>query len=168
MKKTWLVLGYFFIISTISGQVFFQYEQANSIKVRKYPIGAWVSYQTDRYPGVWQEGEIIDINVDRQSLVFFDRVSYLSEMTHVRYDRPWAIASGTGLFVFGVGWLGYGGVIEGLRSANIIETNYVFGWDTAIIGGTALVTGYVTRRAFGTAVKKLNDKKRVRIIDLRL
>jgi hypothetical protein len=154
--------------SSSDAQVYFQFEQANSLKVKKYGIGDVLSYQTSKYPGVWQEGEIIDINVERQSVVFIDRVSYLNEMTYIKYNRPWAYGVGTSLFVFGTSWLVFGGAIEGLRSIGAIETNYTFGWDTAIIGGTAMASGYLTRALWGTAVKKLNEKKRVRIIDLRL
>ncbi len=168
MKRIIVVSCLILWTTSLNSQIFFQFEQANSLKVRKYPMGAMISYQTSLYPGEWQEGEIMDINVDKQSLVFDDRVTYLREMTYLRYERPWAIGVGTSLFVFGGSWLAFGGAIEGLRSINAIETNYVFGWDTAIIGGTSLATGYLTRKLWGTAVKKLNDRKRVRIIDLRL
>jgi len=60
-----------------------------------------------------------------------------------------------------------GGLIEGLTAANLIESNYRFGTDTAVIGATAAITGYLTQKLWSKAIKKLNKRKRVRIIDIR-
>jgi hypothetical protein len=67
---------------------------------------------------------------------------------------------------FGAAWFVFAGIIEGGRSFGVLETNYKFGTDTAIIGGTALLTGFLTKKIWGTAIKKMNDRNRLRIIDL--
>ena len=169
MKITSIYIGIAFsllILESVHSQLYFQYEEAYTTEVRKYPAGSIIEFKTNKYKG-WQSGRILQILPEDNGLLFSDRISYLDDFTHFKYYRPSARTIGTTLELFGASWLVMGGAIEGLRRTGAIETQYEFGWDTVIIGVSSMATGYLTRKLWGIAVKKMNDRQRVRIIDLR-
>lgn len=148
-------------------QIFFQYEQANSLKVRKYQAGDIIKFRLKQFGEEWITDDIRQIVPEDNTLVFYDQIIQLDEITHFQYDRPWANSVGTSLMTFGTSWLVFGGAIEGLRSIDAIETDYKFGTDTAIIGVSTILTGYLTKKLWSKAIKKMNKKNRVRIVDVR-
>lgn len=154
-------------LDSLSAQLYFQFEEAFTTDVRKYQVGDIIEFRTKQFQG-WQQGSISQILPEDNALLFEDRITHLEDFTHFKYTRPAAVAVGTTLELFGASWLLIGGAIEGLRGVGAIETQYEFGWDTAIIGVTSMATGFLTRKLWGKAVKKMNDRNRVRIIDLRL
>lgn len=164
---TLLLIVFLFVCQNANSQLYFQFEQANSLDVRKYAIGETIDFKTEKFEG-WQKGTISNILPEDGVLVFPDRLTHVDDITYFKFKRPVANTLGTTVQYFGASWLVMGGAIEGLRSIGALETQYEFGWDTAAIGVGSLALGYLTRKAWGTAVKKINDRNRVRIIDLRL
>ena len=156
-----------FMAESLSAQVYFQFEQANKIRAKKYSAGDQVTFRTNEFGENWLTKNIIEILPEDNALVFYDQITYLDEMTHFRYRRPWADIAGTNLMRFGVSWIAFGGVIEGLRQLDAIDTGYEFGVDTAVIGLSSIATGFLTKKLWARATKKLNERNRVRIIDTR-
>ena len=132
----------------VSGQLYFQLENAFTTDVKRYSIGDALQYRTKEFEENWLTDKIVRILPQDDALVFYDKIIYLDEITHVRYNQPWANGLGTSLMGFGIGWLSYGGAIEGLRGIGAIETQYEFGWDTAIIGASSLVSGYLIKNSW--------------------
>ncbi len=159
----------FILFATLSvdAQIYFQYEQANTLKVRKYQAGDIIKFRLKQFGEEWITDDIMQIVQEDNTLVFYDQIIQLDEITHFQYDRPWANSVGTSLMTFGTSWLVFGGAIEGLRSIDAIETDYKFGTDTAIIGVSTILTGYLTKKLWSKAIKKMNKKNRVRIVDVR-
>jgi len=149
------------------GQVFFQYEQAETLKVKRWSAGDKILFRQKQFGDEWISDRIMQILPEDNALVFHDQILHLDEITHIQYMRPMPTIAGKTLTYFGTSWLVMGGLIEGLAELNLIETEYRFGKDTAIIGVTSVLTGYLTQKLWSKAVKKMNDRKRVRIIDLR-
>ncbi len=154
-------------LPSLSGQVFFQFEQAHKIKAKKYTEGDKITFRTEQFGEVWLSDKIIQIIPADNALIFYDRITYLDELTYFQYRRPWAQVTGTNLMRFGGSWLIFGGAIEGLRRIEAIDTEYEFGTDTAIIGLSSILSGYLINKLWGRAIKKINSKNRVRIIDVR-
>ena len=164
-----LILGTIILYSVRgSGQLFLQLERAGSLKVKKYPQGTDIQFKTKAYPDYWQNGKIYQIIPEEQSVVFSDRITYLRDYTHFRFQRSWPNALGTNLTRFGVSWFAFAGLLTGLSEVGALENPFNFGTDTVIIGASALVTGYLTKKLFTTVTRKINGKNRLRIIDLRL
>lgn len=151
----------------IRGQLYFQFEQAHKIKTKRYTVGDKIQFRTSEFGENWLTDEIIQILPEENALVFYDRITYLEDMTHFQYTRPWAKITGGTLMRFGASWLLFGGAIEGLRRIDAIDTEYEFGTDTLIIGLSSFFTGYLTNQLWGKAIKKINQRNRVRIIDIR-
>ena len=156
-----------FSVVPLHSQLFFQFEQANKIKTKRYSAGDKIMFRTGEFGENWLTDEIIQILPEDNALVFYDRITYLDEMTHFQYNRPWAKITGGTLLRFGASWLVFGGAIEGLRRIDALETDYEFGTDTLMIGLGSMATGYLINRLWGKAIKKINDRNRVRIIDVR-
>lgn len=150
-----------------TAQIYLQLEKANSTTVHKYSAGEKILFKTIDYPEYWQNGEIYRILPEEKALVFDDRITYLKDISHFRYYRKWPNGIGTNVMRFGAAWFVFAGIIEGGRSIGVLETNYTFGTDTAIIGGTALLGGFLTKTIWGTATKTINNNNRLVIIDLR-
>lgn len=153
-------------VSKLNAQIYLQLEKANTTKVIKFSTGDRVFFRTARYGDEWQSGNIYRILPEEKALVFDDRITYLQDITHFKYYRAWPNGIGTNLMRFSGAWFVFAGIIEGGTALGVLESNYRFGADTAIIGGTAFLTGFLTKKIWATAVRKMNDRNRLRIIDL--
>lgn len=164
-----LVMVTFLIIFhwAAEAQLYFQLERAGSLKVRKYSPGDPISFQTRKIPDEWQSGTILEILPREEALVFDDRITYIADINRFRYKRPWPNVIGASLFRFGIAWFVFAGIIEGGRRAGVLDTNYSFGTDTAIIGASAISSGFLIRELWAEAVLDIGTRHRVRIIDLR-
>ncbi len=160
-----------FILSLSSydtdAQVYFQYEETNNLLTRRYSIGEVINFRLKDFGEEWIKDDILNLLPEDKSVVFYDQIVQLDQFTHIQYPRPWAHTTGITLMSFGSSWLIMGGTIEGLRSLDALETDYKFGVDTAVIGLSSIATGYLIRKIWGKAIKKLNERKRVRIVDIR-
>jgi len=162
-----LVASVLFSPTQVLGQVYFQFEQAETLKVKRWTAGDKILFRQKQFGDEWISDRIMQILPEDNALVFHDQIVHLDEITHIQYMRAMPTIAGKTLTYFGTSWLVMGGLIEGLAELNLIETEYRFGKDTAIIGVTSILTGYLTQKLWSKAVKKMNDRKRVRIIDLR-
>lgn len=170
MIKVFSILSVFILFLSsfnADAQVYFQYEETNSLLSRQYSIGQQINFRLKDFGEEWIKDDILDLLPEDKSVVFYDQIVQLDQFTHIQYTRPWANTTGITLMTFGSSWLVMGGAIEGLRSIDAIETDYKFGVDTAVIGLSSIVTGYLIRKIWGKAIKKLNERKRVRIVDVR-
>lgn len=150
----------------LSGQeLYLQLERANSLKVKRYAPGDHIRYRTKQYDA-WQSGRIDQLLYEDRALVFADRITYLRDMTHFSYDRRFVQGLGGKLQQAGVTWLALSGLTEGLKALGVLESGYDFGWDTLAIGAGAYAGGLIIRRTWGTARIRLNDRRRLRIVDL--
>lgn len=151
----------------LDAQIYFQYEQAESIDVKRWSAGDKILFRQNRFGNEWVSERIVEILPESNSMLLQDQILHLDDITYIRYNRPLPNTIGKTLTYFGVSWLTMGGLIEGLAEINAIETQYRFGVDTAIIGASSILTGYLTQKLWSKATKKLNKRRRVRIIDLR-
>jgi len=160
-----IVFVLLFAIQFLNGQIYLQVEQAETTEVERFSVGDRFEFKTKDIEG-WQKGTLERLLPEPQSLLFKDAIVNLSEVSHVKLYHPTASVLGKTFMFFGASWLVAGGVIEGLRQINAIDTQYEFGWDTAIIGTGSIALGYLIDRFLGSTVRVINKRNRVRIIDL--
>lgn len=147
--------------------VYLQLERANTTKVKRFYSGDKIFFKTMDLPDQWQQGRIFQVLPRENALVFDDRITYLEDITDFKYYRTWPRSISFVMTRFGAGWLLFGGVIEGGRAAGVLDTQYKFGWDTAFIGVGSVLTGILINRLWSVSKKKMNDRNRLRIIDIR-
>ncbi len=166
MKRFGFIFLFLLVLIGLNGQIYLQVEQAETTDVERFSVGERFEFKTNDVEG-WQKGTLERLLPEPQSLLFKDAIVNVSEISHVKLYHPSASTFGKTFIFFGASWLVAGGVIEGLRQINAIDTQYEFGWDTVAIGASAMATGYLINRFLGSTVRRINKRNRVRIIDLR-
>jgi hypothetical protein len=122
-----LLMGCFLLSQQSFSQIYFQFEQANTVDVKKYGLGETIDFKTKKYEG-WQRGTISNILPEDGALIFPDRITYVDDITYFKFKRPVVNTLGTTVQYFGASWLVMGGAIEGLNRIGALETQYEFGY----------------------------------------
>ncbi|MEE9440014.1 MAG: hypothetical protein V3V14_13495 [Saprospiraceae bacterium] len=160
----YLYFSLFLIIGILSpsrsnAQVVLYLEVMNDAKPIKYYVGDWVSYKTAEFPDDWQNRQIKKIIAKEKIILFEGKLLKLSDITDIRRSRTWVNAIGYSLQSFGTAWLVYGAIAH-------YSTSFEFGTDTAIIGGGALISGYLLRKFFKYKKYRIGKKNRIKILDI--
>jgi len=155
-------------VEYVSAQKFIQLELPGDPIATKYFEGSVISFKSVDYPDEFFDKRIDKIDIENELLVFEDGLIEVKSITHIRRYRPWAKALGYSLNTFGAVWLGYGALAEVFAQDQDdprAEGNG-FGWDTAIIGATAIVSGYVLRKWLYKKDYKIGKYARLRMLDI--
>lgn len=148
-------------------QKFIQLELPGDPIANKYFEGRIISYKLEDYPDDFFDKTIQRIDIENNLLVFDDGFINVDEITHIRRYRPWAKALGYLLNTFGAVWLGYGAIATSFADDDGFGNEGTkFGWDTAIIGSTAIVAGWVLRKWLYKKDYKLGKHARLRMLDI--
>lgn len=145
----------------IHGQVFLQLNRYANPESKRFYEGQKLSYKTSEFPNDWFTKKI-ERFIIKDSIVVFDEGSlFINEITDLRIHKPVAQSIGNKLIQFGVLWMAYGGIIhlyDGDRNP--------FGWREAGIGLGSMTTGWLIKKIFYTKNYKINQKNRLKIMDL--
>ena len=166
--NTYLIILLCAFVSRLgSAQKFIQLELPGDPIAFKYFEGSTIAYKLADYPDDFFNKTIQTIDIDNELLVFDDGFIEVSEITHIRRFRPWAKALGYSLNTFGVVWLGYGALGAAFAEDDGFGNEGTrFGWDTAVIGGTALLTGWILRKWLYKKDYKIGKHARLRMLDI--
>lgn len=147
------------ISNFLLGQKVLQLERFGSAKVKKYYIGEDLNYQLvgDK---TWYQGTIQDLIVDEGIILFEDRYIKVEDIKTLRKRQRWSKNIGNQLYIFGASWLVF--------SAAGTIVGWELRWDTAIISGSAIATGWLIKNIFKYKKYKLGKKRRLRLLDLTL
>ena len=146
-------------LQTVKAQKFIQLELPGDPIALKYFEGMSIAFKHVDYPDDWFNKVIKSIDVQNQLLVFDDGYINMSEITHIRRFRPWVKALGITLNSFGVVWLSYGGLAAAF-------SDFDFGVDTAVIGGSALLVGWILRKWLYKKDYKIGNHAHLRMLDI--
>lgn len=172
MKLTILKISFVFSLIILAiqfstAQKFIQLELPGDPIAFKYFEGSSIAYKLADYPDDFFNKVIRTIDIENELLVFDDGFIEVSEITHIRRFRPWAKALGYSLNTFGVVWLGFGALGAVFTEDDGMGNEGTrFGWDTAIIGGTAILTGWILRKWLYKKDYKLGKHARLRMLDI--
>lgn len=161
-----LILSVVFILTMwispkiVDAQVVLYLEIMTEDKPIKYYVGQELMYKSKAFPDDWLKIRIERI-MDEEKLILFDGgMLKLEDITQIRRNRGWATVAGYMLQTFGVAWFGFGGI------AHFTTDSFNFGVDTAVIGGTAIVSGWLIKKLFRFKKYKIGKKVRLKILDL--
>lgn len=157
-----ILLSCLFIVcpKSTDAQVVLYMEIMTEIKPIKYYEGQTLMFKSKEFPEDWRMVKIERL-MDEEKLILFDGgMLKLEDIIEIRRTRPWSKVVGYMLQTFGVAWFGFGGL------AHFTTDNFNFGVDTAVIGGTAIVSGYLIRKIFKYKKYKVGRKVRLKILDL--
>ena len=145
---------------TTSAQRLLQLERWNDPVTVKFFEGDKIYIKTADLPDEWQSVKIDKIYPEENFLMYKEGYLHMADITEMRIYRSWAKHLGEKLIIFGVAWLGYGGVAAAFL-------DFDFGWDTLAIGGSAIGLGWLIKKLFSKNDYKLGKKHRLRMLDLR-
>lgn len=146
----------------MQAQVFVQLELFNDPKARKYTIGDKITYKSTYSADEWQTGKIEQILIKDKALQLNNDLISLDQMTDFMLYRPTAKYFGVTFQTFGGIWTLYGA----FSYSNDPNVTSLGEWLGVGLGSYAL--GWVLRRFVYKVPVKLNDKNRMRIVDLRM
>ena len=165
---TILSIVFFLLLTQLAAaQKFIQLELPGDQIVNKYFVGSSIVYKLIDYPNEYFNKIIKKIDIENEILVFDNGHIKVAEITHIRRFRPWAKALGYSLNTFGVVWITYGVLGDVFADDDGLgDEGTRFGWDTAIIGGTAILTGWIMRKWLYKKDYKLGKHARLRMLDI--
>jgi len=163
-QRLYIILAIIFCFQiapqSVSAQVVLYLEMMKEEKPIKYYEGQKLSFKSKDFPKDWQEITIGKI-IDEEKIITYDGgMLKLEDIIQVRRSRAWAYLGGTMLQTFGTTWLVFGGI------AHVATDEFSFGPDTAIIGGSALLSGWILKKLFRYKKYKIGKKNRLKILDL--
>jgi len=159
----------FFVLlaQLVTAQKFIQLELPGDPIASKYFAGSSFAYKLIDYPDEYFNKVIKQIDIENEILVFEDGYIEVADITHIRRFRPWAKALGYSLNTFGAVWITYGILGDVFTDDDGLGNEGTrFGWDTAIIGGTAILTGWIMRKWLYKKDYKLGKHARLRMLDI--
>ncbi len=166
--NTIFTVAFFLILAqVVVAQKFIQLELPGDPIASKYFEGSSIAYKLKDYPDEYFHKVIKQINIENELLVFDDGFIEVADITHIRRFRPWAKALGYSLSTFGAVWITYGGLAHVFADDDGFGNEGTrFGWDTAIIGGTAILTGWIMRKWLYKKDYKLGKYASLRMLDI--
>ncbi len=149
-----------FLTFTLAGQKVLQIEKFGKAETRKIHIGEVIFIKTDLAPDTWFEAEIEDILVEAQSLVFYDRIINIKDISALKFSKRNRIIypTGVGLQYSAIAPIPYE-IIGGLVEPPIQWKGL------AIISGGSLLLGTLLKLIPPKKIK-MGKKNRLRTLDL--
>ena len=159
-----LLVGLLFSQKGWAQEVFLQIEKVGTPKTTKLGVGQLLEYQLEGEPE-WQVGRIEQILPEEQLIVFTNRYVNLEDLAALRHKGPrrWSTPTSASLITFGATW----GVLS-VFSAWIDEENDPLEVSDAVVAVGAAGLGYLISRLFRYKTIRLNNRHRLRIVDLRV
>ncbi len=146
------------ISNLVFGQKFLQIEKYGSPKVKKFYIGDDLTYRI-KGDKTWYTGTIQDLIIAEDIILFENRFVKMGDITMMRKRLGWSQKIGTQLYIFAGSWLFFSG------TAALVGW-WEVRWDTAIIAGSALVTGFLIKKIFKYKKYKFGKRRRLRMLDI--
>lgn len=156
---TLFVAVVFLFPSLAFAQKFIQLEKTNRARVEKFYAGQELTFRLKGDPE-WHTERITDVQMDSQRVAFELIRARISDFDAIRLDYPGILRNtGPALMIFGASWGGFS-----LIGAAFDDYKLTAG--TAIVTGTGLLSGYILYQVFKNKDVKLNDRKRLRAVEI--
>jgi hypothetical protein len=151
-----------FAVLPLSAQKVMQIERYGSPQTEKIFIGDVIEYQITG-EAFFRTGYIEDFKVEDNLIQIGDYYLQVDEISALRFNRAWAKAGGAGLMIFGASWSGF--ALLGYATDGDPNTSY--STSDAIVSLTSIGLGYGISRLFRYKTVRLNDRRWLRLLDLR-
>ncbi len=150
--------------TTLSSQIYLQLERSGWTETIRFYEGDYLQFKLKEFPKTWRSEEILSIKPEENILVFEDNFYNINQIHSIRINKNWAKAIGPKLMLFSAAWFTYGGIAT-LASG---EGGYKMSSNEIVIGGIIASVGFFIKTLFSKKKFKLNKRKRLRIMDLRM
>ena len=161
MKYLLLFTFIFFLWAHTDAQLFLQLEKAGTLKTIRYTEGDLLTFRLKNDDKGWYERTIVSIDVPGNRIIFPDVTLSVDSIEAIRLERKAIVAQllGSALQV--------GGINQILFTAYYaIFQDRKLQWSSMGFGALNIVVGTVLKRLFRRPVFHINQRKRLRLIDL--
>lgn len=153
-----IILG----VSGISAQRVLLLEKSGQDTAQKLVPGDGLTFQM-KGDNFWQTGLISELRPDIQAMVINDRFIMIDEIEALQFSGSGFLNyAGLSLITFGAGWSVF--ALVGYATDGDPSTSYS-GFDLTVTA-TTVGTGFLLRKIFARRKFKLNERRRLRIVDL--
>ncbi|MFT5164844.1 MAG: hypothetical protein ACI8P3_000067 [Saprospiraceae bacterium] len=144
----------------VYGQKFLQMEKYGSLKVKKYYLGDEITYQING-DKTWYTETIQDLIIEENIILLANRYLKISDIKTIKSfkSREWSKRTGIQLYGFAGAWILF-------SVGGALASDWELRWDTAIIAGTAIVTGFLIQKIFKSKKYKIGKKRKLRMLDI--
>jgi hypothetical protein len=157
--RIWLLIFSFLFIQNAFSQKYLQIEKYGSYKLIKFFPGSTLKFTFLEDPDeVWHTRAILDVDADKQELVFHDRMVNLTEIGKIEINKRNFKKIGKTLVQFSLSWWFYMGVDNLVFNNKSKPIHYKVGGGSALLGGLF----WLVRKE---KVYDMGRKWRVRIIN---
>ncbi len=164
MKKPYILFFFLTIIAmtSVNAQLFLQIEKAGSLKTIKYQIGDQVTFKLKGAEQNYRTEYIENIIPEENIIVFSNGMANLDDITAIRSFHPsrWSKPVGASLMSFGLGW-GFFSLVGAVVGTPMTIS-------TAVVVGTGFGLGWLIQKIFVHKTYRIKNKRRLRILDLRV
>ena len=161
LKAIFLINFFLLLCANVYSQLFLQLERYNNPVSIKFQIDEPLEFRLKEFPKTWRKEVIINLIPEEQLIVFEDSYYHIDEIKEIRRRFPTVKSIGTKLMQFSAAWFVYGGI------ATLASSDYQMSASEIIVGATAAGIGYIIRELFSKKKIKLNDRRRLRVMDTR-
>lgn len=163
MQRFLLPLFLFAFLVPAPAQVFLQMERSGTAATKKFSPGSELTY---RLAGKKEwETAVLERILPEENRVLLG-IQYLApeDIGALRSYRPqsWSKPMATNLYVFGAGWTVFA------LGASLVDRDDPYSAGDAIVAGSAIITGFLIKSLFRQRTFRMGEKRRLRIIDLRV
>ena len=162
-NQFWIAL--LFVLSSCQigvSQKIIQLEFRNRVKSDKIHIGETFYYQLQSLKGVWIEGTVKDILVEKDAIEFHDRLVILDQIRAIRFDMPKSdfVSSKLPAALIGFSYTWTFWATVAWIAGETITTGVL------LVPVIAYTTGKLLKALFGKRTYRLGKRKSLRLLDL--
>jgi hypothetical protein len=163
MRRFLLPLFLSVFLTPAPAQVFLQMERSGKAATTKFSPGRELTY---RLAGKkeWETAVLERILPEENRVLLGIRYLAPDDIGALRSYQPqsWSKPLATNLYVFGAAWTGFA------LGASLVDRDDPYTAGDAIVAGSAIVTGFLIKSLFRHRTFRMGEKRRLRIIDLRV
>lgn len=151
----------FFNIPDLKAQKVLQIEKYGNPNTTKIFIGQSVTYRL-KGDELWRFAYIEDILIEENTILLGNRYVNVESIDAFRYEKRFAKAASTSLFLFGAAWSGFAAV--GTATDGNDATRYQ--WSDAIVTGSSWLLALISGKFLRYKTIKFGKRKRIRLLDI--
>jgi len=163
MRLSVLILLALLFAGQAPAQLYLQMERYGKAATKKFGPGTELTFRL-KGESEWRTGVLEQIHPEENKILVGIHYIDPSRIDALRSFRPqqWSRPMGTNLYIFGASWTGFA------LGAWIADKNDPYSAGDAIVTASGFAAGFLLKKLFHHRTYRMGERRRLRIIDLRV